>query len=261
MNPPIWIYPLLVISGWACGALVNYVADVLPWRRKLVAPFCIECQQAISWRNYLFWPRRCPACNHPRTWRTWLVEVLYIAAAVWMLISPPEDLGPILGMLVLVFFGVVVVIDIEHRLILHPVSIFGALMGLGIGIYTNGIQETLIGGIFGFGVMWVFYKLGEWFMKMVMRRRGGDPEDVALGFGDVNLCGVLGLLLGWPGILVGLMLGVFLGGAISLVYLLVMVALRRYRLFTAVPYGPFLIAGAFMVIYFREAVIAWMGGG
>ena len=189
------------------------------------------------------------------------MEVLYIAAAVWVFVSPPEKLGFVLGLVVLVFFGVVVVIDMEHRLILHPVSIFGALMGLGIGIYTNGIQETLIGGVFGFGVMWVFYKLGEWLMKMVMRRRGGDPDEVALGFGDVNLCGVLGLLLGFPGILVGLMLGVFLGGAISLVYLLVMMALRRYKLFTAVPYGPFLIAGAFMVIYFREAVIRFMGGG
>ena len=32
-----------------------------------------------------------------------------------------------------------------------------------------------------------------------MRRRGGDPDEVALGFGDVNLCGVLGLLLGLVG--------------------------------------------------------------
>lgn len=260
------VYPLVVVLGWACGALVNYLADVLPWRRKLTAPFCTHCQEAMPWRNYLFWPRRCIACNHRRSWRTWLVEGLYATAAVWMLISPPEKLGFALGLLVLVYFGVVVVIDMEHRLILHPVSIFGALLGLGVGIYTHGFNQdgifaTLIGGAFGFGVMWVFYKLGEWLMKMVTRRRGGNPDDVALGFGDVNLSGVLGLMLGWPGILVGLMLGVFLGGAISLVYLLVMVLLRRYKLFTAVPYGPFLIAGAFLVIYFREAVVHWMGGG
>lgn len=275
MNPSTIFIPLFVILGWGCGSLVNYLADVLPWRRKLTAPFCTECEQAMPWRNYLLWPRRCISCRHRRSWRTWLVEVLYIAAAVWLAVSPPERLGPWLGMLVLVFFGVVVVIDIEHRLILHPVSIAGAVLGLGIGTYMNGIYAqgftlegvskgvtaSLIGGVFGYGVMWVFYMLGEWLFKMVTRRRGGDPDDVALGFGDVNLSGVLGLMLGWPGILIGLVLGVFLGGAISLVYLLVMLALRRYKLFTAVPYGPFLIAGAFMMIYFREAVVQFLSGG
>jgi leader peptidase (prepilin peptidase)/N-methyltransferase len=82
---------------------------------------------------------------------------------------------------------------------------------------------------------------------------------VALGFGDVNLSGVLGLLLGWPAILVGLLLAVLLAGIVSLIYLIIMLALRRYRLFTALPYGPFLIAGAGLIIFFRDGVIRLLG--
>jgi len=160
MSFMMFVFPLIVLLGWICGALVNYLADVLPWRRKLVAPFCTQCQKAVPWKDYLLWPRRCPACGERRTWRAWLVEVIYMAAAIWLWFSPPPGLGFILGLVVLVYFGVVVVIDMEHRLILHPVSIVGAVLGLGVGIYMNGIQETLIGGVVGVWVMWGFYKLG-----------------------------------------------------------------------------------------------------
>jgi len=84
--------------------------------------------------------------------------------------------------------------------------------------------------------------------------RGRKVDDVALGFGDVNLSGILGLLLGWPGIVLGLTLAILTAGAVSLIYLLVMLILRKYRLYAAVPYGPFLIAGAVILIYFPEAL-------
>jgi len=102
--------------------------------------------------------------------------------------------------------------------------------------------------------MYALYVLGAGLLWLVNRMRGQKVDDVALGFGDVNLSGILGLILGWPGIGLGLILAIFIAGAVSLVYLLVMLALRKYRLFAAIPYGPFLIAGAVVLIYFREAL-------
>lgn len=249
-----------VVLGLVCGMLVNYLADVLPWKRCLTLPICTSCLANMPIKNYLLWPRVCPVCSKRRPWRTWIVEIVYAFITVGLWQSPPDKIGFVLGLIVLVYFGVVVVIDLEHRLIMHPVSIAGAVLAFGIGVYSNGIVNTLVGGIFGFGIMWVFYMLGERIMKMIARRRGLSTDDVALGFGDVNLSGVLGLLLGWPEILVGLVLGVFLGGAISLLYIVLMVVLRRYQAFTAVPYGPFLISGAIWLIYFREAVLRLLGG-
>ena len=248
------IYLPIILLGWAVGALVNYLSDVLPCKRRLTKPFCIHCQAPIPWSNYLLWPRRCPGCAKRRGWRAWCVEIFYVFSAVLLWSSPTEKLGYWGGLFLLAYFGLVVVVDMEFKLILHPVSIFGAVVGLGIGIYLHGWQSTLIGGVVGYGSMYALYVLGAGLLWLVNRMRGQKVDDVALGFGDVNLSGILGLILGWPGIGLGLILAIFIAGAVSLVYLLVMLALRKYRLFAAIPYGPFLIAGAMVLIYFREAL-------
>ena len=201
--------------------------------------------------GYLFWPRRCPKCYWRRSWRTWVVELVYVIITIRLWAAPTEELGFWGGLFLLTYFGVVVVMDIEFRLILHPVSIFGALVGFGLGIYLHGFVVTLFGGIAGFGIMWLVYMFGELLLRLIARARGDQVNDVAFGFGDVNLSGVLGLILGWPGIIAGLLLAIFLAGAVSLVYLLLMLVLRRYRRYAAIPYGPFLVVGAVILIFFR----------
>ena len=173
-----------------------------------------------------------------------------------MWLAPPDHLGYGLGMLLWIFFGLVAVIDLEHRLILHPISLVGAVLGLAVGIYLHGLKATLIGGAAGFGIMYSLYGLGILFMKLSSRMRGRPVEEDALGYGDVNLSGVLGLMLGWPGIVAGLVLAILLGGAVSSLYLLVTVVTRRYRAFTAIPYGPFLIAAAIALLFFRGYLLA-----
>jgi leader peptidase (prepilin peptidase)/N-methyltransferase len=71
------------------------------------------------------------------------------------------------------------------------------------------------------------------------------PE--ALGFGDVKLLGVLGLILGWFGwgmLLGGIFLGLLTGGVVSVVLL----ATRRAGWRTALPFGPPLLAGAVLAL-------------
>lgn len=246
----LWIF--LVILGWLVGACVNYLSDVLPWRRKLVHPFCLQCSAQLSFRKYFFWDRKCEACGKRRSLRTWVVELIFVALSLALWYEHPEKLGFWLGGLVLAFFAVVVVIDIEHRLILHPVSWFGAGLGLLVGSYLHGTVKALLGGAVGFGSMFLLYGLGELFLRFMAKKRGEKVDDVALGFGDVNLSGVLGLMLGYPGIILGLFLAVMAGGLISLLYLIVMIVLKRYRMFMALPYGPFLIAGATVLLFMRD---------
>jgi leader peptidase (prepilin peptidase)/N-methyltransferase len=155
---------------------------------------------------------------------------------------------------------VVVLIDLEYRLIMHPVSLFGAALGVIVGILRVGVGKTLLGGVVGFAIMWLFYQLGVLIIKLVNRRKGEPVNDVALGFGDVNLSGVLGLMLGWPLILLGLVVAVVLGGLISLIYILVMLVTRKYHAFAALPYGPFLVIGAVLLIYLQDLVQLLVGG-
>jgi prepilin signal peptidase PulO-like enzyme (type II secretory pathway) len=253
-------YPLVIIVGWLLGMLVNYIADVLPLRRKLTRPFCIQCDTNQPWLNYLVWPRKCATCTHRRSLRTWVVEIFFILASLWMSRYPPANLGYWLGILLLAYFGVVVLMDLEYRLIMHTVSIFGAVLGFLVGLVYVGWWRSLLGGVVGFGLMWLLYQLGVLIIKLVKRRSGPLTDEVALGFGDVNLSGVLGLILGWPAILVGLFVAVLIGGLVSLLYLLFKVLTRQYQALMALPYGPFLIIGAGVLIYFRDWVLAVLGG-
>ncbi|PLW66577.1 hypothetical protein C0036_22080, partial [Streptomyces sp. DJ] len=64
-----------------------------------------------------------------------------------------------------------------------------------------------------------------------------------MGFGDVKLAAVVGAALGWYGWPV-LLAGAFAGLLLGAVYGVGLVLLRRADRRTAVPFGPFMLAGA-----------------
>jgi leader peptidase (prepilin peptidase) / N-methyltransferase len=247
---------LVVLFGWLVGALVNYLSDVLPVYRKFIRPVCLNCQARVGIWNYLIWPRRCTQCNQSRSLRVWLVEIIFIAIGIWLWQTPDPGLADWMSILLIAYLGVVTVIDIEHRLILHSVSLFGAILAVLVGTWLHGLKSTLIGGLAGFGIMLGVYFLGILFLRLSERMRGKPiGEDEAMGFGDVNLSGVIGLVLGWPGIVAGLVLAIILAGAVSLVYLVVFLLLRKkYRPSLAVPYGPFLVASTVILLYFKGMI-------
>lgn len=252
---------LIILLGWFAGVIINYVSDVLPHKRALVRPFCTNCGETQPYFNYFIWPRKCPACKHGRPWRTWIVEILSVLIAVWLWLQPDLVFGFWFSFLLLIYFGIVVVIDLEHHLIMHPTSIFGGVLGLVIGIQVHGFYNTIFGCLAGFGAMLGLYLLGALFARFIVRRGQPGFNDEALGFGDVILGGILGLILGWPAIIAGLFFAIILAGVISLVYLLVSFLARKYRAFTFIPYGPFMIAGAGSLIFFNQYFINAFGGG
>jgi leader peptidase (prepilin peptidase)/N-methyltransferase len=249
-------YLLAIIIGWCGGIAVNYISDVLPAKRRLTKPVCMFCFETQPLKNYLFWPRFCSSCQHRRPWRVWAVEAVSVIASLWLWVSPPDRLGYWLGIVLLFFFGIVVVIDLEHRLILDPVSIVGAILSLGVGLSLHGWKSTLIGGAAGYLIMLLLYYFGELFSRWMARLRGERLSEVALGFGDVNLSGILGLLLGWPAVVVGLFLAIFLGGAFSILYILILLIIGRYQSFLAIPYGPCLVASAFLLLFLKSEILS-----
>lgn len=262
MDITLLIFPVLL--GWIAGFFVNYASDVLPLTRHFSHPTCPNCQTPYSWTDYLTM-RACQNCGTRRTLRTWIVQIVAIALFLYFWLFPPNGLGLPLSLIVLTYFGLIMVIDLEHRLILHPTSKAGAVLGLMVGtiVYskTDGITsaalKSLLGGITGFAIMFALYQFGALVARIRARRmqaagQGSDDEE-ALGGGDVYLAGVLGLMLGWPLIILGLTYGVLVGGLVSLLAIIQLFVKRRYSenaMMTFIPYGPSLILGAFYVLYF-----------
>lgn len=252
-----------IVLGWLAGLFINYVSDVLPFTRRFSQPTCPQCQAPFSWADYLTL-RACRNCGKKRSLRIWLVQILTVAAFVYFWQFPSKALGIPLGMLVLIYFGVITVIDLEHRLILHPTSLAGAVLGLIVGTAIHskadglllGVGKSLLGGLFGFGVMFLLYQFGALVARFRARKMqaAGQPADdeEALGGGDVYLAGVLGLMVGWPFIWDALLLGVLLGGLLSFLFIIVLLLRRRYAgdaLMTFIPYGPYFIVSAFYLLF------------
>jgi prepilin signal peptidase PulO-like enzyme (type II secretory pathway) len=189
--------------------------------------------------------------------RTWIVQTIILAASVYTWVKPPAKLGYFLGLILIIYFGVVFVIDLEHRLILHPTSIFGALLGLTVGTIAHGIWPTLLGGLGGLLIMLAFYGLGVLFThvrtkRMLAMGQEADDEE-ALGSGDVILVTILGFIVGWPLIWLCLLYGILLGGLVSLIIILWLVISGKYKrnaLMTFIAYGPYFIATAALIVYF-----------
>lgn len=245
---------IAITSGFLAGWLVNYLSDVLPTLRKLSRPVCSHCGATINWQDY-FLLRACRECKRTRSFRTPIVIVSAIAISVALSISSPPKLGYWLSLLLLTYFGVVMVIDLEHRLILHIVSLVGAGLGLVVGILNNDLFITLVGGFAGLGIMLLFYFFGTLFARYRARKLGVDDGEEALGFGDVLLSAVIGLMLGWPLITRALIIAILAGGLVSVVIILVLSAMRRFEsmnVFTA--YGPYLVLGAVLLLFFPQII-------
>jgi prepilin signal peptidase PulO-like enzyme (type II secretory pathway) len=250
---------LPVLAGGACAALVNYLCDVLPRTRRLSAPACTQCGTTYSWPAYAL-SVKCPACGHRRGLRPWLTALALIGLSLYVWVHSPR-MGYWAALLVLGYFAVVVVIDVEHRLILGPVSAAGAALGVVIGGWQHGPVATLLGGIAGFLLMYSLFMLGvlfsRWRAGRLMRQGRAADEEEALGWGDVTLGVVLGLLLGWPLFFLALLLGILIGGAIGLIIVIAAVlrgAYGRQALTLFMPYGPSLVIGASCILFLPDLV-------
>lgn len=137
-------------------------------------------------------------------------------------------------------------IDIEaHRLpdaiVLPAYLISGGLLALAGVLGAGG--EAIVRAVIGMAALFTFY----------LALRLLQPS--AMGGGDVKLAGVIGLHLGfvgWDALVVGAVMAFFLGGLYGVILLLIRRANRR----TAIPFGPWMLAGAWVGIIGGPALAA-----
>ena len=153
----------------------------------------------------------------------------------------------------LVFTGALValaVIDFETYLlpnrIVYPLTV--AMLGLlALGTAADGdlgaYGRGLLAGVIAFVIFFVLHLV--------------SPR--SMGFGDVKLSFTLGLalgVLGWGAMVLGLFLGFLYGAVIGLI----LIATKVRGKSQAVPFGPFLAAGAITAVLVAAPILDWYRG-
>lgn len=260
-----WLIPLAVVFSY----LVNYFADVMPLGMGLETMRCKNCTRVYSLIDYIKFSD-CSACGKKLSIRHWIVLFVSITATILLWIFPPLKSTRFTGfsysyLFLFFYFMLVFIIDLEHREILYLLSAVGLVTCIGIGIWLhqdianfanlskkpllNGTINTLLGLITGALIMFCLYLIGLLFIKIVSRIKKEQVSEVALGFGDVILAGILGALLGYPGIFACLILGILMGGFFSLIFIIAMKIKGKFQALAAIPYAPFLIVSAMILLY------------
>jgi leader peptidase (prepilin peptidase)/N-methyltransferase len=244
------MWALVIVLGWIAGGLANWLADSLPELNRPERPHCQGCgalRPVPAWlaiSALITGNMDCRYCGRPIPFR-WLVVEVVGAASAWLIyhfgLGPS---GPWMAMLVSWILLLIVIIDFEHRLILHVVTLPSALV--------------LAAGL---GIVFVLFLFGSLFARWVAARRGEPLDEVAFGFGDVMLSGVIGLVVGWPGVVLALFLGILAAGLFSLSFLLIQLLRRRYTPYMPFPYGPFLVLGTLLVYLGGRGLFAGLGPG
>jgi leader peptidase (prepilin peptidase)/N-methyltransferase len=238
------VVAVLALLGLAVGSFLNVVIARIPEGASVISPRskCPRCQTELANRDnipvlsWLMLRGKCRSCAVPISPRYPIVEI--VTALIWAALAAYAFTHQALGLLplFLVSSSILValfVIDLDHKrlpdrltFLLYPVAVIGlAIDGLASGHWPVG--AALLGA-----VIWLLPIGGIWFLS------GGR----GMGMGDVKLAPALGLILGWIGIgsaVVGLMSGWLIGGVVAIGLIIA----RRARSGTAIPFGPFLIAG------------------
>ncbi|MBI5961253.1 MAG: prepilin peptidase [Chloroflexi bacterium] len=186
-------------------------------------------------------------------WRHPIVEIVNALAFAGLVFAFPDEKNLWAWLIYAAIMLLITVIDVEHRLILFVVIIPSCLFALLVAIVSppqdRAFSEFLVGGAVGFGLFFAMY-LGGGVFTAVSRH-----DEVAFGFGDVMLATLSGLMLGWRAFIFASLITVFAGAAGALIYISArMMIRRRYRWFTPLPYGPYIVFGTLLMLFFRETI-------
>jgi len=268
-----WVFILLVAFLSAMiGSFLNVVIYRLPimlerqWQTQAkeiltikqdhsAAPFglahpnshCPHCQHKITlWHNipilsYFFLAAKCANCQAPIPMRYMLVELISTLVGGVLAWALGFDLT-LLAVLILVFSCVVLfMIDLEHHLLPDQITLpllwIGLLVNM-VGMFTS-LQDAVLGAIFGYLILWGIY----WIFKFATKKEG-------MGYGDFKLLACFGAWLGWPSLLLILLMSSLIGilSAVLLKYT------KGHDYNKPFAFGPSLIIAGLITLFYGDAL-------
>lgn len=250
------------------GSFLNVVVYRVPLNRSIISPpsACPGCGARIKRYDnipvfsWLFLRGKCRTCKSTISIRYPIVELgtgVFFGIVAWkflpMMISKfsatPSSGSAFFLLIAFLYLAAVSValalIDLDtHTLpnwIVLPSYFIGAVLLGAAGIASGDYGAMLRAGI-GMAVLWLSY------LAMALVYPGG------MGFGDVKFAGVLGLFLGylgWDALIVGAFAPFVLGGVFGIALL----ASRKANRKSGIPFGPWMLAGAWVGVLFNEPIV------
>ena len=249
MNLFVFLFGLIV------GSFLNCVIYRLEHKQSFLKgrSFCPHCQHTLSWQDlipvfsFLFLRGKCRYCNKKISIQYPLVEIA--TGLLFLLIFTFFNNLFFVCFLFLIssFLIVIFVYDLKHFIIpdkvVFPAIAVALVFNFQFLIFNQfSIFNSLILSAVGASAFFLFIVLvsrGKW-----------------MGVGDIKLAFLMGLLLSFPHILVALFFSFLIGAIIGIGLILV----KRKTMKSEVPFGPFLVIGTFIALFFGEIIINWYWG-
>jgi len=240
------LIPLLAVLGLAIGSFLNVVVWRVPRGESVVSPpsACPSCDTPIRPRDnvpvagWVLLKGRCRDCDTKISPRYPIVEAT--TGVLFVVMALRFGLDPVLpAYLYLAAVGLALaLIDLDCKRLPDALTLPSypvAAVLLGVAALAGSDSGSWLRALLGGAAMYAVY------FALCFAYPAG------MGFGDVKLAGVLGMYtawLGWGAWAVGLFLGFALGG----VFGIALIALKKGGRKTAVPFGPFMLAGVLIAV-------------
>ena len=239
------------LAGLVVGSFLNVCIHRIPRRESLVWPasHCTACNTPLAWFenvpivSWLLLRGRCRTCGVRISSMYPIVELT--TAIVFAGGVAVYGLSALL-MVRLAFASALVVlfaIDLQHQILPNVITVPGVVAGFAASWFLPpGWLSSLIGAIAGGGILLAI-------AEAYYRVRGQE----GLGMGDVKMLAMIGAFLGWPLMILTLVLASFAGSLVGVALL----ASRRGGMQAALPFGTFLALGALVAAVAGEPMLAW----
>ena len=239
------------LAGLVVGSFLNVCIHRLPRRQSLVWPasHCTSCGRSLAWYenvpvvSWLALGRRCRTCRAAISTTYPIVEA--ITAVVFAGAAFAYGLTWLLPVRLLFASALIVlfVIDLRHRILPNAITLPGIAAGFVASWFLPpGWLSSLIGIAAGGGIL---LATAEGYYRV----RGQE----GLGMGDVKMLAMIGAFLGWPLMVLTLVVASFAGSVVGVA----LIASGRGTMQAALPFGTFLALGALVAAVAGDGMLAW----
>ena len=259
----ILIYFFIPLFGLAVGSFLNCVIYRLERGESFLEgrSYCPHCRHILNWPDlipvfsFLILKGKCRYCSQKIFWQYPLVELataIIFLTLYYNFFTMVNLLQFIFLLAISCFLIIIFVYDLKHYII--PDKVVYPAIGFAFLYQLFRSLEFVNWNLFGiwnleFGILRPILPsilASAFFLAIVLISRGKW-----MGMGDVKLAFLMGLFLGWPNILVALFLAFLIGAIIGIG----LIVAGKKTLKSEVPFGPFLVTGTFLALFWGEKLI------